>query len=61
MLFDLFYFSLVTFASIGYGDIFPTTTLAKILVMMEVGQSFVLVVFGLSNINNIQTRTKQKT
>ncbi len=52
-LFDHFYFSLVTFASIGYGDIVPTSVFAKILVVMEIGQSFVLVIFGLSNINNI--------
>jgi len=59
-LFEYFYFSIVTFASIGYGDVMPVTTQAKILVMIEIGQSFVLVVFGLSNINNMQTRIQQK-
>lgn len=53
-LFEAFYFSIVTFASIGYGDIVPVTTLAKILVIMEIGQSFLLIVFGLSNMNNIR-------
>lgn len=54
LLFEAFYFSMVTFASIGYGDIVPVTMLAKILVMIEIGQSFLLIVFGLSNINNIR-------
>jgi hypothetical protein len=57
-IFETFYFSVVTFAAIGYGDIVPVTTPAKILVMMEIGQSFVLIVFGLSNINNIHTTIK---
>lgn len=57
-LFEAFYFSIVTFAAIGYGDIEPVTTPAKILVIMEIGQSFVLVIFGLSNINNIHTSIK---
>ena len=58
VLFEFFYFSVVTFASIGYGDIVPLTTPAKLLVIMEIGQSFVLVVFGLSNVNNIHTSIK---
>ncbi|MEQ9261873.1 MAG: ion channel [Owenweeksia sp.] len=59
-LFETFYFSVVTFAAIGYGDIVPVTTPAKILVMMEIGQSFILIVFGLSNINNIHTTIKNQ-
>ncbi|MBD98783.1 MAG: ion transporter [Verrucomicrobia bacterium] len=55
LLFEFFYFSIVTFASIGYGDIVPVSLPAKLLVLLEIGQSFVLVVFGLSNINNIHT------
>ncbi|WP_339881002.1 ion channel [uncultured Algoriphagus sp.] len=60
VLFEFFYFSVVTFAAIGYGDIVPLTTPAKLLVIMEIGQSFVLVVFGLSNINNIHTSIKNQ-
>lgn len=60
VLFEFFYFSVVTFASIGYGDIVPLTTPAKLLVIMEIGQSFVLVVFGLSNVNNIRNSIKNQ-
>ncbi|WP_339905789.1 ion channel [uncultured Cyclobacterium sp.] len=59
-LFETFYFSVVTFAAIGYGDIVPITTPAKILVMMEIGQSFVVVVFGFSNLKNIQNSNKSQ-
>ena len=59
-LFETFYFSVVTFATIGYGDIVPVTSPAKILVLMEIGQSFVVVVFGFSNLKNIQNSNKSQ-
>ncbi|MDZ7846525.1 MAG: potassium channel family protein [Owenweeksia sp.] len=59
-LFELFYFSVVTFASIGYGDIAPISTPAKIVSMTEIGQSFVMVIFGLSNINKIHIKSKKQ-
>ena len=59
-LFGYFYFSVVTFASIGYGDIVPVTVPARLIVILEIAQSFVMVVFGLSNINNIHTTFKNK-
>ena len=59
-LFEAFYFSMVTFASIGYGDIVPVTMLAKVLVTMEIGQSFLLIVFGLSNLNSIRVLRQVK-
>ena len=57
-LFELFYFSVVTFASVGYGDVAPLSTPAKLITIIEIGQSFVMVIFGLSNINNIHIKTK---
>lgn len=59
-LFQYFYFSTVTFASIGYGDIVPVEVSAKTVVIIEIAQSFVTVVFGLSNINNIHTIIKNR-
>ncbi len=59
-LFEYFYFSVVTFASIGYGDLVPVTMPARLLVILEIGQSFMMVVFGLSNINNIHTTIKNQ-
>jgi voltage-gated potassium channel len=38
---DPFYFSFTTMSSVGYGDIFPKTELAKSLVMLQ--QTFILV------------------
>ncbi|MGE5389467.1 MAG: ion channel [Deltaproteobacteria bacterium] len=36
------YFSLVTFATVGYGDIYPLSMVAKLLVMTEVMASMIL-------------------
>lgn len=52
-LFSFFYFSVVTFASVGYGDMVPLTVPAKVLVILEIGHSFILIVFGITNIKNI--------
>jgi len=60
-LFKMFYFSVVTFASVGYGDITPQTISAQfITIIIEISQSFVLVIFGLSNINNININNKNR-
>lgn len=47
------YFSLITFATIGFGDIVPVTGVARAVVMLEVGLSFFIVVFAVSNIKQI--------
>lgn len=39
------YFSIITFASIGYGDIVPQAWIAKVTVGMEVGISYIYNVF----------------
>lgn len=59
-LFDLTYFSVVTFASVGYGDIVPLSIPARLISTIEIGQSFVMVIFGLSNINNLRINTKNQ-
>lgn len=39
---DNFYFSAVTFFSVGYGDIYPTTELTKIIVIIQEFSSFII-------------------
>ena len=50
---ELMYFSIVTFATIGFGDIVPSTLGAKFLVVLEIGTSFIMVVFIISNFHNM--------
>ena len=52
--FDLSYFSLITFSSVGFGDIVPITVPAKILVTLEVLLRFFVLVFGIANVNRIR-------
>ena len=51
--FEFIYFSLITFSSVGFGDIVPLNIAGKLLVMMEVFLSFLVLVFGIANINRI--------
>ncbi|HBC05751.1 MAG TPA: metal transporter [Aequorivita sp.] len=51
--FEFLYFSLITFSSVGFGDIVPLNIAGKLLVMMEVFLSFLVLVFGIANINRI--------
>jgi uncharacterized Tic20 family protein len=46
---DLTYFSLVTLATVGYGDVLPVTNTARMLAMFQavVGQFYVAVVVAL--------------
>ncbi|MGJ0487005.1 MAG: pentapeptide repeat-containing protein [Methylomicrobium sp.] len=41
-LLDCMYFSLVTFATVGYGDILPATVIEKLLVMSEIGIGYLM-------------------
>lgn len=43
--FDYFYFSTVTFATLGYGDIHPATTVGQVLACLEVASGFIM--FGI--------------
>jgi hypothetical protein len=44
-LFDAIYFSLTTAATVGFGDIVPSSTLARVFVMAEIMLTFAYVVF----------------
>lgn len=56
--FDFSYFSLITFSSVGYGDMVPVSIAGKLLVMMEIFLSFLVLVFGIANINRIHVDNK---
>ncbi|MFC4094770.1 potassium channel family protein [Euzebyella saccharophila] len=51
---EYLYFSTITFSSVGYGDIVPSSILSKTLVMLEVALRFFVLVFGIANINQIR-------
>lgn len=51
---EFFYFSAITFATIGYGDIVPNSLTAKMLVTIETITSVVFIVFIISNYSNIR-------
>ncbi len=40
--FDAFYYTLITFSTVGYGDITPLTVLAKIISMVMIASNFLL-------------------
>ena len=58
-LLDMFYFSCVTFATVGYGDILPKSMAAKSCAILEMATAFFIVVFVLSNVGNIMKSVKQ--
>lgn len=51
--FEFLYFSFISFSSVGFGDIVATTYSAKSLVMLEVTLSFIVLFFGIANVNNM--------
>lgn len=55
-LYDYFYLSVVTFTSLGFGDIVPVSVTAKSLVILQACQSYLLFVFGISNIKTIHQK-----
>lgn len=52
-LFHFFYFSVITFSTVGYGDITPVSEIAKFVVLLEIFLSFFIIVFSLANIKKI--------
>lgn len=56
--FDFIYFSVVTFATIGFGDITPVLMKAKLLVILEIATSFTMIVFVISNFDKIHQPQK---
>ena len=54
--FEFLYFSFISFSSVGFGDIVPTTYAAKSLVVLEVILSFIVLFFGIANVNNMHVQ-----
>jgi len=52
-LFQFIYFSVTTFATVGFGDITPVSDIARFVVMLEIFLSFFIIVFALTNIRKI--------
>ncbi|WP_338359187.1 potassium channel family protein, partial [Yeosuana marina] len=51
--FEFLYFSIITFSSVGFGDVVPISVSGKIIVILEVLLSFFVLIFGIANINRI--------
>ena len=52
-LYHFFYFSVITFSTVGFGDITAVSDVARFVVMLEIFLSFFLIVFALTNIKKI--------
>ena len=44
------YFSIVSISTVGYGDIIPVSSLARLLALVEVVCGFMLIIFGVSEL-----------
>jgi hypothetical protein len=58
--FSAVYFSLVTFATVGYGDIYPSSSLAQICVSIEIGIAMVLVAVVLATTISWVTESERR-
>lgn len=58
--FDLFYFTVVTFATVGYGDILPNGYLGKISSILIISSSMLFITIFLGTILSSDIGTKEK-
>lgn len=54
VIFDLSYFSMLSFTSVAYGDIVPVTKAAKVLTLLEVGVAYITTIIIISNFVQIK-------
>lgn len=48
---DFIYFSVVTFATIGYGDIYPSSTISKLFVVSEIFSGLIILIIGIASLS----------
>jgi|GEM_PF-6147974 len=53
---DFFYFSTTTFATVGYGDIYPKSSYAKSMVILEILNSLFILIILISNFDFLKNR-----
>lgn len=58
--FDLLYFSIVTFTTVGYGDIVPVGKTVKLLTILEMATAFITIVFIISRYTKNHERSGEK-
>ena len=54
VVFDLSYFSMLSFTSVAYGDIVPVSKAAKVLTLLEVGVAYITTIIIISNFVQIK-------
>jgi hypothetical protein len=54
VIFDLSYFSMLSFTSVAYGDIVPVSKAAKLLTLLEVGVAYITTIIIISNFVQIK-------
>lgn len=52
-LYHFLYFSVITFSTVGFGDISPISGVARFVVILEIFLSFFIIVFVLANIKKV--------
>ncbi len=55
-LYHFFYFSFISFSTVGFGDIAPVSGIARFIVMLEVSLSYFIVVFALANVRKMHIK-----
>ena len=58
--FDGFYFALVVLSTVGFGDITPVTTPARVLVMAQIASNLILLGFAVRIVSGAATKARNK-